>query len=1166
MKIPIPKILCYSLLLLFLVSRNTAANSQVTASLAKQRPATQPRKSTKSLKDFLTTVEKKFKVYFTFESSLKNTRITSDAAVSGSLEETLQRVLHPLNLRYEKVSDKYYAIFKTRAETEEKKQRDNSPENTPGNVAVQVQENETDQTIRILLLRLTGKITDETGNPMPGVNIVEKGTSNGAVTDNTGKYAIEVQSEQSILVITFVGYNTVEEVVGSRTEIDIQITPDVRTLSEVVVVGYSTQERRNMTAAVNSISPKEFENRPVTNMFQALQGLAPNLTIQQNIAEPGSVQTLNIRGVGSFTDNSPLILVDGIVVGNLGLQYINPNDVESISVLKDAASSAIYGSQAANGVIYITTKSGKKEEKASIQYSGIFGLQTPTTTPEAVEGWEFMTLKNEALVNSGLPPQFTPQQIAAQRAQGSYPWAYEEMVNNVAPQLNQNLSITGSGKNTSYLLSAGYLNQQSLFNGTYIPDDKRFYYKRYNFRSNISSQVNKYIKTDVNLSYANSVNRTHPFSTGIMMRDAMRTPRIYAIRDTTGNFVVPALTSNSVFAQLSQGGYKLLNSNNLLAGLNVTVTPVENLRVNFNTSANYSFYNEDIQVRKFTYAPQYTTASPPQFNEQRKSAWKDMTRTFFATAEYERTFGRHGAKVLGGYRSDHVENFSMVSAFRVNGTVLDDQYSIGGDFNRDNTGTILGNIATYNNIVNPELKTVNSIFGRVNYDYDDKYLAEVTWRYDGASVLAPENRWFFFPAFSVGWRMTNEAFLQTVRDHVGDIKLRYSLGQVGNSNIGGFNYLSRINYAQGFYSFNNTPAQGTLFSTVNPELEWERSTMANYGVDLDLLHNKVSASFDYFDKVTDGIYFAPAVPGTLGQGSPIQNFAKVRNVGWELSINWKPVTGPVSHNVSLNLADNTNKVIKVGQEQILGFDFNYIIKEGFPISAYYLYKSDGLYQNLEDLETAPTVPFAYNQAVNPGDVRYVDKNEDGIIDGNDRYILGNPFPRYTFGINYTATWNDFDFQMFWQGVGKRVQYLRGDIVEAFHNNEEHLFVQHKDRWTPTNPDASYPRLTASTAVNANNTAYSDYWLFDTKYVRLKNLQVGYSLPRQWINKAGMQHLRIYFSAQNLLTFAPKRFSRLGMDPEFTQFDNKLSFSNYDPIAGRNYPNNRIISAGVDVKF
>lgn len=1161
MKITLPKLTLFAVLILLAFGR-TDANGQVIAAIDKPSLRQNPEQNFQSLREFLLEVEREFNVYFTFRSSVvRDKQLNKDIVISGSLDETLQRTLTPLQLKFERVSDKYYAIYSVEEVEPDSTHRDMrrmQPDSTGARswgVA--------DPHFQV---QVSGTVTGDDGAPIPGVNIVEKGTMNGTVTDAAGNYRIEVKDENAVLVITFVGYLTVEEVVGARATIDVTLLPDLKTLSEVVVVGYSTQERKNVTAAVSTINPSQLENRPVTNMYQALQGLAPNLIIQQNSAEPGSIQTLNIRGVGSFTDNSPLIIVDGINVGALGLNYLNPNDVESITILKDAASSAIYGSQAANGVIYITTKSGTKDEKTRFEYNGMFGWQMPTTTPQAVEGWEFMTLKNEGLVNSGLPPQFSPSQIAAQRAIGSYPWVYDEMVNNVVPQQNQSLSITGGSKNTSFLVSAGYLNQESLLNGDYMPDEKKYYYKRYNFRSNISSQLNKYIRADVNLAYTQANNRNHPFSMGIMMRDAMRTPRIYPVIDDQGNYVVPPLTSNSVFALLSEGGYKLMQSNNLQGVLNVTVTPVENLRINVNTSGNYSLYNEDVQVRKFAYAPEYTTASPPRDNEQRKASWNDLTKAFFSTIEYEKQFNKHEAKMLVGYRSDHVSNFSYVSAARFNGVILDDDYSIGGDFLRDQDGDISGNIGSYNGITNPEKKTINSVFGRVNYAFNERYLVEFTWRYDGASVLAPENRWFFFPALSAGWRLTDESFLQGFRDRIGNVKLRYSIGQVGNSNIGGFNYLSRVSYNQGHYSFNNVPVQGALFSTVNPELEWERSTMSNYGVDFSLAGDKLSFSFDYFDKNTDGIYFTPAVPGTLGLGSPIQNFAEVRNVGWEFSVNWNTSTGPVDHALSFNIADNTNKVIRVGEEQIRGSDFSYIIKEGFPMSSYYLYKSDGFYQNLDDLENAPIVPFAHNQRVNPGDIRYVDKNSDGVIDGNDRYISGNPFPRFTFGFNYIAKWKNFDLHMLWQGVGKRVQYLRGDIVEAFHNNEEHAFVQHKDRWTPTNPDASYPRLTASTSTNANNTAYSDFWLFDTKYLRLKNLQIGYSIPESLISKAGMVNARIYVSAQNLLTFVPERFARLGMDPEFTQFDNKLEFARYDPIAGRNYPNTKVIAAGIDIKF
>ncbi|RAV99217.1 SusC/RagA family TonB-linked outer membrane protein [Pseudochryseolinea flava] len=1138
-------------------------HAQVTASLTTQ---VAPPASQKTLKDFLASLEKTFKVYFTFESAIvRDKKVSNELMVSNNLEETLERALTPLNLKFEKVSDKYYSIFNVNGkQTFTAEESGDLVQTTTADLTAAIEGGALSSSA---VIRVSGTITDENGSPMPGVNIVEKSTTNGVVTDTDGKFALDVRNQESILVISFVGYLPVEETVGTRTELSVQLTPDIATLSEVVVVAYGTQNKKDLTASVSTIKPDQIQNRPVTNIYQALQGLAPNLTIQQNNAEPGSVQTLNIRGVGSFTSNTPLIMIDGISVSEVGLNNLNPNDIENISILKDAASSAIYGSQAANGVIYITTKRGNKSDQVSVQYSGLFGLQSPTTSPQAVEAWEFMTLKNEALVNSGASPQFRPEEIRAARENGSEPWAYDEMVNNTVPQLNQNISVTGGTKNTSYLLSAGYLNQQSMFNNDYVSKANRFYYKRYNLRSNISVQINKFVKADLNLAYTNGVTRKHPFSTGILIRDAMRTPRIYQIKDDNGNFVVPGQTSNSVFASLSQGGYKMLRSNDLLGGLNVVVTPVENLVVNVNTSGNFSIYNEETQIKKFEYAPEYRASSaPPLNNEQAKSNWNDLTRVFFSTIEYSKTIGNHFGKILFGYRNDFEGKGSFVGARRFNGNVLDDDYMSGGDFRYLNGEVDLG-VDAYNGMSNPRRKVVNSVFGRLNYTYADKYLAEFTWRYDGASVLAPHNRWFFFPAFSLGWRATDETFLESVKNNFGDIKFRYSWGQVGNSNIGGFEYISLVRFTPGQYSFNNTGMQGATFTPINPDLDWERSTMSNYGVDVDLIGGKLTASFDFFNKITKGIYFRPSVPGTLGQSSPLQNYAEVQNIGWEAVVSYRATTGEIQHTISANMSDNMNKILKMGEAQIQGADFSFINKEGHPISAYYLLKSDGLYQNMDDIENAPEVPFAGNLQVKPGDIRYVDKNSDGKIDEtNDRYILDTPFPRFTFGVMYNATWKNFDFQMFWQGVGQRAQYLRGDIVEAFHNNEEHLYITHKDRWTPTNPDASYPRLTTSTTEAKNNTAYSDYWLYDTKYARLKNLQIGYTLPASLSNRFGMQSFRVYFSGQNLLTIAPERFRKLGMDPEFTQFDNKLSFSNYDPVAGRNYPNAKVLSVGVDIKF
>ncbi|RPD39875.1 SusC/RagA family TonB-linked outer membrane protein [Chitinophaga barathri] len=1058
------------------------------------------------------------------------------------LEEVLEMICSPLAIRYELISNKI--ILKQ------------------GNAASTVNSQQDDVTI-------SGRVVSDNGEGIPGVNVRLQGAPTiGTVTNEQGNFTLKIpdSATDGTLLCTSVGFLPAAVPISRRTSITILLTTDSKELSEVVITAYGSQRKKQVTAAISTISTKDIESRPVSNMFQALQGTAPNLTLQQNTAEPGAAMVLNIRGVGSLTGNAPLIIIDGVQAGNEGLRNLNPYDVESISVLKDAASSAIYGSQAANGVIYITTKKGKKDDKPSVQYNGMYGWQMPTALPRQVEGWEFMTLKNEALVNSGKTPQYTPEHISYWENRGSEPAYVREMLRKYTPQQNHSLSLTGGGKSSSYLLSLGYVNQGNMLQNKYIPSDIDFNYKRYNARANISVDVSKYVKVDMNLAYTKSFYNKQVADIGLLIRDAIRTPRIYPVKDSLGNYVVPSLNSNNVIAQLALGGYNREEWDNLLGGLNITITPANHFTVNLNASGTYSIKNYKTRVNKYSYAPYYTTANPPVNNVQAQAEYKDLATNVYATAEYENTFGKHYVKAQVGVRSDAVNEYYGFSATRYAGTNLDDDWTIGGGYIPKPDGTLdYATIGTYNSIVNPNLFALNSLFGRLNYVFKDKYLAEFTWRYDGSSKLAPGHRWQFFPAFSLGWRATDEMFLENFRDRFGNVKFRYSWGQVGNSNIGGFNYQARVNLNPNKYPFNNTANPGADFTPYNELLEWEISTMSNYGVDVDFFNNKLSASFDFFNKRTTGIYLTQEVPGTAGIGSSLQNVGEVENKGWELTVNYRGRTGPVSHTVGANLSDNLNRVIRFGQESIRGADYAYIIREGFPIASYFGYRSDGLYQNLDDIKNAPKVPFAYNQQVQPGDVRYIDRNEDGVIDADDRYVFGNPFPRYTFGFTYNAVWKNWDFTMFWQGVGRRSQFLRGDIVEAFHNNEDHAYVQHIDRWTPMNPGASYPRLTIGTA-NANNFAYSDYWMFDSKYLRLKNLQLGYSLPKSVTGIVKIQSARLYFTSQNLLTFTPRRFRELGVDPEFTQYDDKLGFSNYNAIAGRNYPNAATFAFGLDIKF
>ncbi|MCU0354107.1 MAG: TonB-dependent receptor [Cytophagales bacterium] len=1120
-------------------------------------------------------IEKQSRYVFVYSNDEVNTsqRISLNVR-KKALQEVLRELAGSSGFSFEVLNDKI--ILKGQSSAGSSNDQSQAP--IPGETPKTLEARSTG--VQVLEISVSGTVRNETNEPMPGVSVALKGSTLGTVTTADGKYTLSIPDNQAngTLVFSFIGYTTEETPIGGRTVIDISLLPDIQALSEIVVVGYGTQQRKNLTSSVATVGNQDIESRPTTNAFQALQGVAANVTIQQNNAEPGAVPVFNIRGVGSFSSNNePLIIIDGLIAGSLGFANLNPSDIENVTILKDASSAAIYGSQAGNGVVLVTTKRGKNEQKPTVRYNGLFGWQNPTTRPQAVEGWEFMTLKNEGLVNSGLVPQFSPQQIQQMRDRGSYPWMFDEQFRRNAPQVKHDVTVSGGGKNTNYLASFGYLNQENMLNNQYVRNnDNEFYYRRYNARLNMTTQISKMLSVSMNAAYAKAYTRGTSASMDFIIRDALRTPRIYPIVNEDGTFPTTASLSGNTIAALALGGFRMLETDNLVANFDATLTPLEGLRFNMNASGNYFQYNDQAQGRAFTYNSPFPS-DPPRNNVLEKSSWRDYNTNVYFTGEYERRFGKHNAKVLAGYRSDFFSNGSYINprdgrfypelyTRQINGIPLDNSLLLQGEYLRNRAGVIDGGFVDYNRNANPQLSVLNSVFGRFNYSFDDKYLFEFTWRYDGSSKLAPQNRWLFYPAASVAWRLTNEPFMANIADRFGNIKLRASYGQVGNSGIGGYEFIPRIEPVSGAYAFNNISANGVNILPFNPELRWATVTNTNFGVDVEVLKNALTVSFDYFRALNDGIYYAPVVPGTFGQGSPVQNFATVLNRGWELVVNYNLTTGPVKHSFNANLSDNFNTIQKLGADALIGFDFQGILREGYPIASYFMYKNAGLFQTFEEIQNSPRQPFAQNGQPQPGDIKYVDKNGDNLIDAQDRFVGGNPFPRYAYGFTYRGAYKGFDLTVFLQGVGERAQYLRGDAVEAFHNNEEHLYVQHKDRWTPTNPDATYPRLTATTAAAANNVVFSDYWLYDTRYLRLKNLQVGYSLPAALLSKAKIASARIYVSGQNMLTWVPERFRRLGIDPEFTQFGNRLSFDRYAGIAGRNYPNSRVMAVGLDVSF
>jgi TonB-linked SusC/RagA family outer membrane protein len=1002
---------------------------------------------------------------------------------------------------------------------------------------------------------VAGRVTDAKGVGLPGVTIVVKGTTQGTSTNSDGSFTLQAP-ENSVLVFSFVGFSRKEvPVTGATSQLTVTLTDDTQALQEVVVVGYGTQQRANVTGAINTVTGATLENRPVTTVAQALQGSSPNLTIQQNSAEPGAGLNINIRGVGTLGNASPLIIVDGIPGS---LNALNPNDIESVTVLKDAASAAIYGSRAANGVLLVTTKQGVLNQKPVISYNTVVGWQAPNFQRKPVTGLEFMQLKNEALINSGQAPQFTPQQMRDFAVHGDYEWHLDRVLKKQAFQQNHNLSVSGSSGKTRYLLSLGYVDQNSLFYG----DDYGF--KRLNSRLNLTTQVTDRLKVGAIFSYAHVGTREHAFDSQWIISDAARIPVIYPVQDEQGNYVTPATSTSNSANRLRNGGLRTNSNDNGYANLNAELELVKGLKVRGVVGGDLWNY----QLDEFTRSLQYVTldGSPTAGGDGNNSVQKRNQRTLLtnyqAVLNYDRTFaGKHGVQALVGYSTEHfTDDRQGVRVINVPGN----------DFGVVNNGTTYAGVydpsggyhanGTYGN---QEQWALNSAFGRLNYAFAGKYLVEGSFRYDGSSRFASNKRWGFFPSVSVGWRPLEEQFLSFLQPTFSDLKVRGSLGQLGNQNIGLYRYLSTVSLAPGTYSFGGTPVSGSYFSTSNADITWETATMGNVGLDLGFFQNALSFSVDYFDKRTSDILIDLPVAATFGAGAPTQNAAKVRNQGWEVTATYRQRSaGGFNQSLSLNAADSRNTVTDTkGVETIRGGDATNIIREGFPINSYYGYRTNGLYQTLEEVNAGPKPSFVAPGTVRPGDIRYVDRNGDGVINQDDRFILDNPFPRYTFGATYAADYKGFDLLVFVQGVGKRSLYIRGEGVEAFHNNWENVYQQHLDRWTPTNPNADYPRLTIGTA-STNNNQGSDYWLQNGAYARLKNVQLGYTLPATLTKKAAVQRLRIFASGQDLFTLS--HLKKIGFDPEISEFSESVGTGGGRGSSGRVYPAVRVMTLGLDI--
>lgn len=998
--------------------------------------------------------------------------------------------------------------------------------------------------------QVSGVITSLSDNlSLPGVSVVDTSDPRNAVNaDFDGRYSIKVKNGSTTLRFTMIGYKPVEMKVNNRTVINVAMDLDVSALDEVVVVGYGTQKRRKVVSAIDQVGNDAFEGRPNVNATLALQGKAPSLTIQQTNSEPGAGISLNIRGVSTLGSNSPLIVIDGIVGGDINA--LNPADIESVSVLKDAGSAAIYGSRSSNGVVLITTKKGSKGKPMSIQYSSLTGFNTPKFFTKPVHGYENAMLRNEAAYNSGENTGvFTAQQIADLKAKGDTKWFAEEIVK-PALQLNQNLSISGGNENSTYLVSLGYLDQGSSFVG---PTKGM---ERYNFRINLTNEYGKF-KLTSSLAYSKQIINDHSSNTSTLMVDAFRVPLYYEQKDKDGNYLTnDVLQQFNSLGILEQGGFRKYDNDDLFGSLNAELKLTNAFKVKGVFGGRIWNGSMFSRVKKVQFSPQGVYGAD---RDTRDETTKSLDLNMQFMLEYNKGFGNHNVGALAGVsHENHSER--RIGIYKK----FTDE-----DLGTPTSETIIGQDSYNSNGSDPNrnpaspTNSLNSLFGRATYDYNDKYFAEFSFRYDGSSKFRDEVRWGFFPSATVGYALTKESFMEGYSNNVGNIKFRSSYGILGNQNVNNYQYQTTYFSMPNTYGFDNKAVSGTGFNFANANIQWERAATFNAGIDADFFKGALSFSFDYFDKVTSDILVPPQVPGVYGTTLPDFNSAKVQNKGWEVSATYRHKGKAVNQSLTLNIGDSKNKVLDYnnGQERLTGVEeLQVILREGLPFNSYVGLKRDGYFQNVEEIKGA-AVPSGIT--VQPGDNRYVDANKDGKIDDKDKFIFGNPFPRYTFGVTYNVDYKNFDLSIFVQGVGKRTMMIRGELVEPFHYNYGMTMYTHQlDYWSPQNPDARYPRL-ANNGTQSNNNNFrngSDMYLYDGAYARLKNVQLGYSLPNEAAEKFGMSRFRVYVSGQNLLTLSKVKF----VDPELSEFNNSLFTTGAN--SGRAFPTQVYYGMGIDISF
>lgn len=967
-----------------------------------------------------------------------------------------------------------------------------------------------------------GAVTDESGLSVIGANVFIKGTTVGTITDMEGNFSLEVPSDNDILVISYIGYVEQQIPVKNRKNWSIVLKEDAQNLDEVVVVGYGTQRKGNIATAVTTIKSDVLQNRPVQTVGEALQGQIPGLSVTAKGA-PGESPKLQLRGSSVLkSDNSsePLVLVDGVPAD---FNFLNPEDIESINVLKDAASSAIYGSRAANGVLLITTKRGKMG-KPTFRYNGSVGVNAPMYMPESISSVEYARIKNEAERNMGRAPIYTDEDITM-FANGTdlnrYPntdWLDLAIQNSVTTR--HGLEASGGTEKVRYLVSAGVDHQTGVF-----PNTQQ---NVFNVRSSTDISISKKLGISFDLRYQlrdmDALNNQEDLYKQLISAE----PTMVAYYTDGSYGYNPGFFTNPL-VPLYEGGQKYTNRHEASGIFKLDYEFIEGLKFTGIANVKYTFKNEEARSRKVFYK-NYFTQEVFENGENSFSDRRDYNAYYNLQAllNYKKSFGIHNLDILAGYQQESENSDWLKGARSGYPTDIIWELNPGPKDNWSNDG-------------NGEHWALASFIGRINYDYDNKYILSLSMRSDASSRFAKGSRWSTFPSVAAAWRISQESFMKGTRSWLDDLKIRASWGQTGSATGLGL-YPSYTLISTGGLILNNTYQQIASLKTIgNQELTWEHSDMLNFGLDVKMLNSRLNFTGEYYIKNTKDILLEMPVPLEYGFGKPNMNVGEVRNKGWELSLSWNDRINDFGYSISGNLSDNRNEVIDLGGTGPWKGSNTYT-DVGLPFNSIYGYESMGLFQSDEEVANAPF----QNSNTAAGDIRYKNQNGDDKIDANDRVVIGDPNPHFLYGMNLGFDYKNFDLNIFFQGIGQKDRVIMDNFVRPFFDSS--IFKHHLDYWTPENTGAKYPRI-LNKDDGTHNYQQSDYWMINAGYFRMKNLQIGYTIPREILRPAGFDRVRVYFSANNLFTvsdFVP------GMDPE-----SEKSVS---------YPFARTYSFGLNVQF